>query len=111
PAGTPAPALEFTIPADHPALPGHFPGHPVVPGVVLLDHAIHAIGTALNRPLHTWRLGSAKFLSPVAPGEPLELTFDPAASGAIRFTLRTGAREVASGVLSAPPAVQDGAQP
>ncbi|MBA9898007.1 acyl-CoA synthetase family protein [Burkholderia cepacia] len=109
PAGTPA--LGFTIPADHPALPGHFPGHPVVPGVVLLDHAIHALGTALNRPLHAWRLGSAKFLSPVAPGEPLDLAYDVAASGAIRFTLRAGARDVASGVLSAPPAEQDGAQP
>lgn len=109
PAGTSA--LGFTIPADHPALPGHFPGHPVVPGVVLLDHAIHALGTALNRPLHAWRLGSAKFLSPVAPGEPLDLAYDAAAGGAIRFTLRAGARDVASGVLSAPPAAQDGAQP
>ncbi|AKL99397.1 acyl-CoA synthetase family protein [Burkholderia pyrrocinia] len=108
-AGTPA--LAFTIPADHPALPGHFPGHPVVPGVVLLDHAIHAIGAALNRPLHAWRLGSAKFLSPVAPGEPLDLAFDAAASGAIRFTLRAGSRDVATGVLSAPPAAPDGAQP
>ncbi|KVT79856.1 beta-hydroxyacyl-ACP dehydratase [Burkholderia territorii] len=101
----------FTIPADHPALPGHFPGHPIVPGVVLLDHAIAALGASLNRPLHTWRLASAKFLSPVAPGEPLDLAFDAAAGGPIRFTLRAGARDVATGVLSAPAAAQDGAQP
>jgi len=99
-AGAPSSALSFTIPADHPALPGHFPGHPVVPGVVLLDHAIDAIGTALNRPLATWKLSSAKFLSPAAPGETFDLAWDAAASGAIRFTLRAGARDVASGVLS-----------
>ncbi|EDT38337.1 AMP-binding protein [Burkholderia ambifaria] len=103
--------LAFTIPADHPALPGHFPGHPIVPGVVLLDHAIAALGASLNRPLDTWRLASAKFLSPVAPGEPLDLAFDAAAGGAIRFTLRAGARDVATGVLSAPPAARDGGQP
>ncbi|MXN75000.1 AMP-binding protein [Burkholderia sp. 4701] len=104
---TEARATTFTIPADHPALPGHFPGHPIVPGVVLLDHAITAIGAALNRPLHAWRLGSAKFPSPAAPGEPLDLAFDAAASGAIRFTVRAGQRDVATGVLSAPPAARE----
>lgn len=103
--------LTFTIPADHPALPGHFPGHPIVPGVVLLDRAIAALGASLNRPLHTWRLASAKFLSPVTPGEPLDLAFDAAAGGAIRFTLRAGARDVATGVLAAPAAAQEGARP
>jgi acyl-coenzyme A synthetase/AMP-(fatty) acid ligase/3-hydroxymyristoyl/3-hydroxydecanoyl-(acyl carrier protein) dehydratase len=100
-AGSPS-AITFTIPADHPALPGHFPGRPIVPGVVLLDRAIDAIGAALGRPFDTWRLGSAKFPSPAAPGEPLSLAFESAASGAIRFTVRAGAREVASGVLSTP---------
>ncbi|TCW82206.1 beta-hydroxyacyl-ACP dehydratase [Burkholderia sp. SRS-46] len=104
---TAATAATFTIPADHPALPGHFPGQPIVPGVVLLDHAITAIGAALNRPLHAWRLGSAKFPSPAAPGEPLDLAFDAAASGAIRFTVRAGRRDVATGVLSAPPAARE----
>jgi 3-hydroxymyristoyl/3-hydroxydecanoyl-(acyl carrier protein) dehydratase len=96
-------ALSFTIPTDHPALPGHFPGHPVVPGVVLLDHAIDAIGAALNRPLQGWRLSAAKFLSPARPGETLDLAFDAAASGAIRFTVRAGKRDVASGTLSTAP--------
>ena len=27
----------FRVEADHPALEGHFPGRPIVPGVVLLD--------------------------------------------------------------------------
>ncbi|MEX3823690.1 beta-hydroxyacyl-ACP dehydratase, partial [Paraburkholderia sp. BR14262] len=96
----PATTLSFAIPADHPALPGHFPGHPIVPGVVLLDHAIDAIGDALNRPFTTFKLSTAKFQSPAAPGETLDLAWDAAASGAIRFTLRAGARDVASGVIS-----------
>ena len=33
----------FTIGHDHPALKGHFPGHPVVPAVVILDHIIEAV--------------------------------------------------------------------
>ncbi|WP_322048427.1 AMP-binding protein [Paraburkholderia sp. J67] len=106
-------ALTFTIPADHPALPGHFPGHPIVPGVVLLDHAIDAIGAALERPFDSWRLSAAKFLSPALPGDTLDLAFDTQASGAIRFTVRAGARDVASGTLCAPVAAQpqEGPQP
>lgn len=96
------PAMRFTVPADHPALPGHFPGHPIVPGVVLLDQALHTIGSVLGHSLDACRISSAKFLSPAAPGEPLDLAFEPTASGAIRFTIRAGEREVASGVLSAP---------
>ncbi len=35
-------SLSFSIPASHPALAGHFPGNPIVPGVVILDEVIQA---------------------------------------------------------------------
>jgi acyl-coenzyme A synthetase/AMP-(fatty) acid ligase len=95
--------LTFTIAADHPALPGHFPGQPVVPGVVLLDRALIAIGAALNRSFDRCRIQSAKFPSPAAPGETLDVAFHVASNGTIRFAVSAGQREVATGVLSAQP--------
>ncbi|SAL12954.1 acyl-coenzyme A synthetase/AMP-(fatty) acid ligase-like protein [Caballeronia peredens] len=97
-------ALTFTVPAGHPALAGHFPGRPIVPGVVLLDHALEAIGSVLGRSFDACRIESAKFLSPAEPGEALDIAFETAASGAIRFTIRAGVRAVASGALAAPSA-------
>lgn len=97
-------ALSFSVPPGHPALAGHFPGRPIVPGVVLLDHALDTLGIALGQRFDACRIDSAKFLSPVAPGEALDVAYETAASGAIRFTIRAGARTVASGSLTAPSA-------
>ncbi|WP_106853708.1 AMP-binding protein [Caballeronia novacaledonica] len=93
-------ALTFTVPPAHPALAGHFPGRPIVPGVVLLDHALDAIGSALGTNFGACRIESAKFLSPAVPGEALDITYETSASGAIRFTIRAGVRAVASGALA-----------
>jgi 3-hydroxyacyl-[acyl-carrier-protein] dehydratase len=61
--------MQFIIPADHPSLPGHFPGRPIVPGVVLLDRVIEAI-EAGHGPLPPLRLPQVKFLKPLLPDEP-----------------------------------------
>lgn len=37
----------ITIPADHPCLPGHFPGRPIVPAVVILDEVRGMIADVL----------------------------------------------------------------
>lgn len=93
-------ACILPIAADHPAFAGHFPGRPIVPGVVLLDETVRALEAALGGE-RLWTLGSAKFLSPVAPGETVELRWQaPGPTGAIAFSLACGQRPVASGTLT-----------
>ena len=96
----------LTIAADHPALAGHFPGNPVVPGVVLLDEAIASIERARGRTFGSYRLASVKFLRPVKPPATLTVRHRPSGSeGApsIDFVIEdeslpeSGSRTVASG--------------
>jgi 3-hydroxymyristoyl/3-hydroxydecanoyl-(acyl carrier protein) dehydratase len=79
---------------DHPAFAGHFPGRPIVPGVLLLDWAQHAIESATGQVLAG--LAAAKFLSPALPGETLalEYTFD---APMVRFEILCGQRKIANG--------------
>ncbi|MGV8990324.1 MAG: hypothetical protein ACOH1Q_02855 [Thiobacillus sp.] len=91
--------LPLTIPADHPAYAGHFPGQPILPGVVLLDAAMHALAKVQGNPTASGQIKSVKFLSPVLPGEPLALYYTASAAGGFRFELRSDARTVASGAV------------
>ena len=70
--------MRFTIPPDHPCLPGHFPGHPVVPGVVVLEQVMTAIASADAVPA-PWRLPQVKFLAPLLPGQEAEVRIEGAA--------------------------------
>jgi 3-hydroxymyristoyl/3-hydroxydecanoyl-(acyl carrier protein) dehydratase len=94
--------MESALPiaVDHPAYAGHFPGHPILPGVVLLSEVMHAVGTATGRGPAQWTLANAKFLQPVTPGTALTLVHSQAADGALRFEVRSDAGLVASGTLS-----------
>lgn len=74
----------FRIEHDHPSLPGHFPGRPVVPGVALIDHAValiapHLAGRALAG------VPVAKFTRPVLPGENVQVGFRDQGGGRVTF--------------------------
>jgi 3-hydroxymyristoyl/3-hydroxydecanoyl-(acyl carrier protein) dehydratase len=94
----------LTIASDHPAFAGHFPGLPIVPGVVLLDEALCAIGSAIGTDLSACRISSIKFLSPVHPGEPVSVSYEISGTGAIRFDILSDERRVATGSLRMPEA-------
>ncbi len=56
---------QISISTDHPSLAGHFPGNPVVPGVVILDHVRQCIEEWKHLAVENSNLKSVKFLSPV----------------------------------------------
>lgn len=102
--------VPLPIAVDHPAFAGHFPGQPILPGVVLLDAALHALAAQQGMPGRV-QLKSVKFLSPVQPGEALALHSAESPAGGVRFEIRCRdrhglERSVASGsvVFSAGPA-------
>lgn len=90
----------FAVPASHPSLPGHFPGQPVVPGVVLLAQVQAAIEAAHGR-LAALRLPQVKFMRPLLPGEPaaIEVESIAGAAGARRWRFRV-LREADGAVLA-----------
>ncbi|HEY0522678.1 MAG TPA: hypothetical protein VGD08_04760 [Stellaceae bacterium] len=102
----------FTIAHDHPSLDGHFPGRPVVPGVVLLDHAFAIIRDALGCDAAVVRLRKVKFVSPLLPGEPVAVHFRRTGDATVAFDcLAADRRPIATGTLdlSAMPAEIPGA--
>jgi 3-hydroxyacyl-[acyl-carrier-protein] dehydratase len=88
-----------TIGADHPSLAGHFPGHPVVPGVVMLGEVMNVIREMAKENIEFVGMPSAKFMSPLNPGEPLTIRLGQQSDGTMEFTCTAGSRLIASGCL------------
>lgn len=77
----------LNIPAEHPAFAGHFPGSPIVPGVVLLDEVMHAILIDTGLAATAWQVNSVKFLSPLKPNEAVMIEHEKLANGALKFAV------------------------
>ena len=94
--------MTLDIPADHAAFAGHFPGNPLVPGVVLLDETLYRVAGAHGVAAGKCTIVAAKFLSAAHPGERLQLALEPADKLRLGFTIRGPDRVVASGILALP---------
>lgn len=89
-------ARQFCVPHDHPALPGHFPGNPVVPGVLLLDEVVSLL-EALHGPLPGLCLPQVKFLQPLLPGQDARVELTSRGSSSWRFQVVRGDTVLATG--------------
>lgn len=94
-------ATTFMIGHDHPALAGHFPGRPIVPGVVILDEVRSAIvATHPEFSARAWPV--VKFHAPLLPDEWATIewrhtdTTDADTRGVV-FRVRRGIDTIASG--------------
>ena len=84
--------LRFEVPAASPFFAGHFPGHPILPGIAHL--ALAAGGAPVAE------ISTLKLRHPVHPGDVLDLRLhEPGEDGVLRFELRRGEEPVSNGVL------------
>ena len=70
------------VTVDEPYFEGHFPGHPIMPGVLIIEAmaqtsavlVVEAMGKKENRLVYFMTVDQARFRKPVLPGDRLELT-------------------------------------
>lgn len=90
--------IGIEIAADHPAFAGHFPGHPIFPGALLLAEALQALDGA-GVSTRGCEIANAKFLHPVGPGDTVRLRWEALPGKPLRLELSVDDRRVASATL------------
>jgi 3-hydroxymyristoyl/3-hydroxydecanoyl-(acyl carrier protein) dehydratase len=88
------------IAASHPALPGHFPGHPVVPGVVLLEAVTAVLPQHMGTALRVTGFPAVKFLAPLLPEREFEIVLAVKRPGQATFEILAGDEKLASGTVA-----------
>lgn len=88
------------IPEDHPAMPGHFPGHPLVPAVVIMDRVVLAFEEEFGIKLENFAFPQIKFLVPMFPNNEFDIQFKQIKSGRVDFSVGNGELVYTKGRLS-----------
>lgn len=90
--------VQGVIATDHPAIPGHFPDNPIVPGALILDEVLRA-AEQWRGTLRLKNIESAKFTSPLKPGEVFRIELHLDGESRIAFECRLDDTSFASGSL------------
>lgn len=89
-----------SISGEHPSLAGHFPGHPIVPGVVLLREVMDTLRQGLGMPLFITGLPDVKFSAPLKPREVVTIRVEGETATRATFTCQVDSRLIASGSIT-----------
>jgi len=90
--------MQMSISSHHPALPGHFPGNPVIPGVVVVDHILDAV--AAEWPAYrVTGIRKLKYLRTVIPDEDFSVQGTITRQGGLRFECLQAGERIAEGHL------------
>jgi 3-hydroxymyristoyl/3-hydroxydecanoyl-(acyl carrier protein) dehydratase len=90
--------VPLCIAADHPSLPGHFPGNPLVPGVVVLERVAAAWKAWRGQTVGKF---DAKFVQPLRPGEDAAITLHDEGGRLFFEVTRADGRALARGTFVA----------
>jgi 3-hydroxymyristoyl/3-hydroxydecanoyl-(acyl carrier protein) dehydratase len=97
------PRLHLEIPEESPFFAGHFPGHPILPGIAHLALAARAFPERSILEIRTLKLRRT-----VGAGEALDVFAEgPGEDGTARFEIRRGEETVSNGIVRLGPANRD----
>ncbi len=91
--------VQGCIRPDHPALAGHFPGNPIVPGVVVLTEILMAVERSTEWNLHDFQLNSVKFTAPLRPDGPFTIVLESSSPRQVSFAVMQRNARIAWGTL------------
>jgi 3-hydroxymyristoyl/3-hydroxydecanoyl-(acyl carrier protein) dehydratase len=96
--------LTVHIPEGSPLFAGHFPGHPILPGVVHLALVTRALSAWQGRAIALAGVRSWKLRRPVGPGETLTVRLsgggEDAGSSSVGFILEKEGEAVSRGTVT-----------
>lgn len=84
------------MPNDHPSLVGHFPGNPIVPGVVILDKIIQTIMNNLPGKVVS-SISFVKFIKPLLAEQKVTLNITEKDSATVKFVCEYNGNILVSG--------------
>ena len=91
--------FEIKFESCHPVFEGHFPGTPIVPGVIILENIFRFLEENIINEIIINELEQVKFRAPLLPNQKLRLKFTVLSPNRIKFLGNVQENIVVSGSL------------